>query len=133
QEFKLDAVARGATGEFELITRLAAWSSRQWRRGHLREGYPPWDALEILKPHADGTPIGGFCQQYNLVFLQACESFGLVGRAVSIGPGDVAINIRGGHETVEIWSNDFAKWAYIDGNTAWYFVDEKSDVPLSLL
>jgi hypothetical protein len=131
--FKLDEVVAGATTELELIGRLAAWSSQQWDKGHLNRAYPPWDAYEILKEHADGTPVGGFCQQYNVVFLQACESFGLVGRAVSLGPGDSGLaKIRGGHEVVEIWSNEFAKWIYVDGNAAWYFVDEASGTPLSL-
>jgi hypothetical protein len=45
--------------------------------------------------------------------------------------------IRGGHETVEIWSNDFDKWVFIDGDKAMYFVDPAApkldgrEVPLS--
>jgi hypothetical protein len=133
REYRLDEVVQGARGEFELITRLAAWASRQWEGGHLREAYPPWDALEILKPHADGKPVGGFCQQYNLVFLQACQSFGIPGRAVSIGPGDHGVRIRGGHEVVEIWSNEHRRWVYVDGNTGWYLADDETGTPLSLL
>lgn len=136
ERHKLDEVVAGASGEFELVTRLAAWSAKQFAGGHLAESYPAWDALEILKPHADGRPVGGFCQQYNLVFLQACESFGLAGRAVSIGAGDGPQGrnekLRSGHEVVEIWSNDYRKWVYIDGNAAWYFADAQTNVPLSL-
>ncbi len=133
EDYKLDAVVAGAKTEMELIEKLAAWSSQRWEKGHLNQAYPPWDAYEILKEHADGTPVGGFCQQYNVVFLQACESFGLVGRAVSLGQGDSGLaKIRGGHEVVEIWSNEVAKWIYVDGNAAWYFVDEASGTPLSL-
>ncbi len=131
-KYQLDKVVAGADSEFELIQRLAAWSATRWQRMHLKESYPPYNALEILKPYADGTPVGGFCQQYNIVFLQACESFGLVGRLVSIGPGNMTDKIRGGHETVEIWSNELRKWVYVDGNTAWYAVDRKTEVPLSL-
>ncbi len=128
-----DELVKGARTELELIGRLARWSAGRWDRGHLKEGYPPWDALEILKPHADGTPVGGFCQQYNVVFLQACESFGIPGRAVSIGPGDHGGKVRGGgHEVVELWSNQFLKWVYVDGNMAWYAADAGSGVPLSL-
>ena len=133
QTHKLDAVVQGAKSEFDLITRLAAWSSKQWRRGHLGEGYPAWDALKILQSHKDGTPVGGFCQQYNLVFLQACESFGLCGRAVSLGPGGLVDKPRrGGHEVVEIWSNQYRKWIYVDGDHAWYAVDRKTRAPMSL-
>jgi transglutaminase-like putative cysteine protease len=132
-DHKLDAVVKGAVTEFELIGRLARWSSGRWERGHLKDGYPPWDALEILKPHADGKPVGGFCQQYNVVFLQACESFGIPGRAVSIGVGDHGGVIRGGgHEVIEVWSNQFKKWVYVDGDMAWYAADPATKVPLSL-
>lgn len=133
QEYHLDEVVRGAATEFEMITRLAAWSSKQWNKRHLNEFYPSWDALEILKPYKDGTPVGGFCEQYNLVFLQACESFGLVGRAISMSQGETkGNNFRSGHEVVEIWSNEYAKWIYVDGNMAWYAADKKG-IPLSLL
>jgi len=132
RKYKLDEVVAGADTELELIERLAAWSATRWQRMHLKESYPPYNALAILKSHPDGTPVGGFCQQYNIVFLQACESFGLAGRLVSLGPGNLVERIRGGHETAEIWSNQFGKWIYIDGNTAWYAVDSKSRVPLSL-
>lgn len=133
EEYKLDDVVKGAQTELEIASRLAVWSAKRWPKiAHLKEGYPEWDALEILSLHADGTPVGGFCQQYNLVFLQACESFGIPGRAVSLGPGNRTDKIRSGHEVVEIWSNEFRKWIYVDGNFAWYAVDEPSGDPLSL-
>jgi hypothetical protein len=129
----LDDVVKGATNEFDLIVRLAGWVAGRWQKSHLAERYPAWDALEILSSHADGAPVGGFCQQYNLVLLQACESFGLVGRAVSIGQGEWDGRIGGsGHEVVEIWSNDYRKWVYIDGNAGWYAVDSETAAPLSL-
>ncbi|MBW3543520.1 MAG: hypothetical protein KY476_24980 [Planctomycetes bacterium] len=133
REKHLDRVAEGAESEFELVCRLARWSASQWRKGHLGESYPPWDALEILSPHADGTRVGGFCQQYNIVFLQACESFGLVGRAVSLGPHNFLDRIRSGHEVVEIWSGEHRKWIYVDGQFAWYAIDKDAGTPLSLL
>ena len=133
-EQKLDDVAAGATTELELLSRLAEWSSGRWNGlGHIGKVYPAWNAFEILGPHADGTPVGGFCQQYNVVFLQACLSFGIPARVVSIGPGTQLDRIRGGHETVEVWSNDFRRWIYFDGNTAWFAVDANSGIPLSLL
>ena len=131
EKYRLDDVVAGAKTELELISKLAVWSAARWDKGHLQEAYPAWDCLDILADHKDGTPVGGFCQQYNVVFLQACESFGLCGRAVSLGPGD-RLKIRGGHEVVEIWSNEYRKWIYVDGNAAWFFVDNYSGVPLSL-
>ena len=133
RDHQLDQLVTDAKSEFEVITRLAGWSSARWPKlGHLGEIYPPWDALEILKEHSDGTPIGGFCHQYNIVFLQACQSLGIPGRVVSIGPNVLTNRIRSGHEVVEVWSNEYQKWVYVDGNMAWYFTDPLTNIPLSL-
>ncbi len=134
QKYKLDEVVAGSSSELQELGRLAAWSATRWEKtGHLKDIYPVWCALDILTPHADGTPIGGFCQQRSLVFLQAAESLGHVGRVVSIGSGDRVKTYRGGHETTEIWSNQFHKWIHVDGDNGWYFVDNETDVPLSFL
>jgi hypothetical protein len=132
--YRLDDVVAGAKTDLEIITRLAAWSSRQfkWEEWHLDEYYPPWDALEILKKLPDGKPVGGFCQQYNLVFLQAAESFGFVGRDISINSGTLGHPTLIGHEAVEIWSNQFGKWIWVDGMAGYYAKDSASGVPLSL-
>jgi Transglutaminase-like superfamily len=135
EQFKLDEVVRGAKDELELMLRLAQWACNSWDwPEHITEYYPPWDALEILRPYKDGQPTGGFCQQFNIVFLQACESFGLTGRAISISQGRWQEKYAGGgHEIVELWSNEWKKWVYVDGALAWYIVDGKTGVPLSML
>jgi len=132
--YGLDDVVSGATTDLDIISRLAAWSVRQWKweDWHLDEFYPGWDALEILKKGPDGKPVGGFCQQYDLVFLQACESFGFVGREISISSGTLGRPTLLGHEPVEIWSNQFRKWIWIDGTSAYYPEDSATGVPLSL-
>ena len=134
RRYRLDDVVNGAKTEFEILTRLAAWSSRNWpwQQWHLDEYYPPWDALEILKKHRDGKPVGGFCQQYDLVFLQACESFGFVGRDISIDSGTLGRPTTVGHEPMEIWSNEFRKWVWVDGTAAYFPEDTASSEPLSL-
>ncbi|MEZ0264076.1 MAG: hypothetical protein ACAI43_05065 [Phycisphaerae bacterium] len=133
KDHNLDQFAQSAASEFELITRLAKWSANLWAKGHLGQIYPRWDALDILRPHADGKPVGGFCLQYNITLLQACESFGIPGRMVSLGPTADDKPRRSGHEVIELWSNDFAKWVYVDGQLAWYAADAATGVPLSLL
>jgi len=134
ERYRLDDVVSGAKTDFEIITKLAAWSSQQWKwmEWHLDEYYPPWDALEILKRQPDGKPVGGFCQQYNVLFLQACESFGFVGRDISINCGTLGRPTTVGHEAVEIWSDQFRKWIWVDGMYAYYPEDSASHVPLSL-
>jgi transglutaminase-like putative cysteine protease len=132
--YRLDEVVGGAKTDLDIITRLAAWSARQfkWEEWHLDEYYPPWDALEILKKLPDGKPLGGFCQQYNLVLLQAAESFGFVGRDISIDSGTLGRPTIVGHEAVEIWSNQFRKWIWVDGMGGYYAEDSETGVPLSL-
>jgi len=134
EQYKLDEVVNGAQSELELMLRLAQWACNYWDwPHHITDYYPPWDALEILKPYSDGKPTGGFCLQFNIVFLQACESFGFPGRAVSISQGRFQEQCEGGgHEIVELWSNEFKKWVYVDGALAWYIVDPKTGVPLSI-
>ncbi len=131
---QLDVVVHGATNELELMLRLAQWANNYWDwPNHITQCYPPWDALEILKPYRDGKPTGGFCQQFNIVFLQACESFGFNGRAISISQGrEQEKRPGGGHEIVELWSNEWKKWVYVDGALAWYIVDPQTGVPLSI-
>ena len=133
KQYALDDVVKDCTTDLQRMERLAVWTSQQWTKGHLSKIYPKWDALDILKEHDDGTPVGGFCQQYSIVFLQACESFGMPGRCVSIGAGDHGVKIRSGHEVIEIWSNELNKWVYVDGQAAWYFVDKETRTPLNLL
>ena len=132
--YHLDEVVGGAKTDLDIISKLAAWSSRNWpwQQWHLDEYYPPWDALEILKKHRDGKPVGGFCQQYDVVFLQACESFGFVGRDISIDSGILERPTVVGHEPMEIWSNQFHKWIWIDGTAAYYPEDPATHTPLSL-
>ncbi|MGD0125384.1 MAG: hypothetical protein ABSF46_08500 [Terriglobia bacterium] len=132
--YHLDEVVGGAKTDLEIISKLAAWSSRNWpwQQWHLDQFYPSWDALEILKKLPDGKPVGGFCQQYDLVFLQACESFGFVGRDISIDSGTLGRPTVVGHEPMEIWSNQFHKWMWIDGTAAYYPEDPTTHTPLSL-
>ena len=132
--YGLDAVVSGAKTELDIITKLAAWSSRQWpwEQWHLDQFYPAWDAFEILKKGPDGKPVGGFCQQYDVVFLQACESFGFEGRDISIDSGTLGRPTVIGHEPMEIWSNQFCKWIWVDGTAAYYPADGATGVPLSL-
>ena len=134
EQYHLDDVVAGSKTELDLVTKLAVWSTNSWNWGEwgLETSYPAWDALEILKKGPNGKPIGGFCQQYDLVFMQACESFGLVSRGISIYHGSLPKPDIAGHEPNEIWSNQYGKWIYVDGTSAWYAVDQATNVPLDL-
>ncbi len=109
-----DVVAAGAT-QFDKIVLLRRWVRSQWQSsGDFY--YPPWDALEILdlaRQHGNR----GFCAQYAVVFLQACQSLGIHGRYVDLS----------GHFIVAVWSDDFDKWVVMDPSQDIHY--EKDGVP----
>ncbi len=99
---KLDEVVSSATSQFETIVLLRAWARRQWEPGGSFY-YPPWDAVEILdlaRKHGNR----GFCAQYAIVFLQACQSLGIHARYVDLPR----------HFVVAVWSDDYNRWVLMD-------------------
>jgi hypothetical protein len=98
----LDQVVAARTTQFDKIVALRGWVRRQWE-GSDSFYYPPWDALEILdlaRRHGNR----GFCAQYAVVFLQACQSLGIHARYVDLS----------GHFVVAAWSDDFNRWVIMD-------------------
>jgi hypothetical protein len=99
---KLDEITSGALTQFQTALRLRAWTHRQWQPG-ASFYYPPWDAAEILdlvRQHGNR----GFCAQYAVVFLQACQAMGIHARYIDLM----------GHFVVAIWSDDFDRWVLMD-------------------
>jgi len=56
----------------------------------------------------------------------------ICGQGISISAGTLCRPTLTGHEPVEIWSNQFRKWIWIDGTSAYYAEDSGARVPLSL-
>ncbi len=113
---KLDEVVSTAKTQFEKIVLLRAWVHRQWKIGGSFH-YPPWDAVEILglaRQHDNR----GFCAQYAIVFLQACQSLGIHARYVDLP----------GHFVVAVWSDDFNRWVVMDPTNDLHY--EKDGVPM---
>ncbi|HET8948778.1 MAG TPA: transglutaminase-like domain-containing protein [Candidatus Polarisedimenticolia bacterium] len=113
---RLDEVVAGTPRQFEAALRLRAWAHRQWEPG-VDFYYPPWDAVEILdltRQHGNR----GFCAQYAIVFLQACQSMGIHARYVDLP----------GHFVVAIWSDDFDRWVVMDPMNDLHY--EKEGVPM---
>jgi hypothetical protein len=113
---RLDDVVAGARTQFETIVRLRAWARRQWESG-ADFYYPPWDAVEILDL-ARQHDNRGFCAQYAVVFLQACQSLGIHARYVDLP----------GHFTVAVWSDDYDRWVAMDPTNDIHF--ERDGLPL---
>src|SRR3989449_8436200 len=113
---KLDEVVSSAKTQFDTIKLLGAWTRRQWEPGG-RFYYPPWDAVEILDL-ARKYGNRGFCAQYGIVLLQACQSLGLHARYVDLP----------GHFVVAVWSDDYNRWVVMDPTNDIHF--EKGGVPM---
>lgn len=110
-----DVVASGKT-QFEKIVLLRRWTRQQWDT-HAPFYYPPWDALEILDL-ARSHQSRGFCAQYAIVFLQACQAMGIHARYVELP----------GHFIVGVWSDDYNRWVLMDPLNDVHY--EKDGIPL---
>jgi len=127
----LDEVVAGARREFEIITRLAAWTARQWMYGGAGPAVRPNGVQSIADVHqgrGQGRSCGMFCE----VFMVACASFGIHTRPLSIGT-DVLPSRRRRfwHAVADVWSNDYRKWVFVDGEFACYFEDQRG-IPQSI-
>lgn len=112
----LDDVVAGAATQFEAILRLMHWTRRQWEPGS-RFHYPPWDAVEILDL-ARTRGNRGFCAQYAVVLLQACQSMGIHARYVDLPD----------HFVVAAWSDDYDRWVVLDPLNDTYY--ERDGMPM---
>ena len=101
---------------FEKIVLLRKWAHSQWKAGPSFY-YPPWDAVEILDLARQHHNYG-FCAQYGIVFLQACQSLGLHARYVDLP----------GHFVVGVWSDDYNKWVIMDPYNDIHF--EQDGIPM---
>jgi hypothetical protein len=112
----LDEVVAPGKTQFDKIVLLRHWAHMQWQT-KTPFYYPPWNALEILDL-ARTYHNNGFCAQYAVVFLQACQSLGLHARYVELW----------GHFIVGVWSDDYDRWVLMDPTYDWHY--EKDGSPL---
>ena len=60
--------------------------------------------------------------------MGACLAFGFPAQFVNINSENV-----GGHEVMEVWSNDFNKWIHLDATRDFYCYDPETGIPLSMI
>ncbi|MFC1573918.1 transglutaminase-like domain-containing protein [Candidatus Latescibacterota bacterium] len=129
EKHALDEVVKGSRTEFEKILKLKTWVAKQWEWYLPDSTYPDfsaWDSLRIMAPSRDGKPLGGYCLHFAIVFTQACQSFGIPARIVSMNHA-----LWGGHELTEVWSNDYGKWILMDADFDTFFLDRETGTPLN--
>ncbi len=113
---QLDKVIAPGETQLAKVLLLLDWAHRQLHTA-TKFYYPPWDAVEILDL-ARKYGNGGFCAQYAIIMLQACQAVGLDTRYVDLP----------GHFAMAVWFDDYEKWVYLDPYNDFYF--EKDGIPL---
>jgi len=111
--YKLKTIA-GNTDEFHRILNIMKWVRNLWEPSTPKI-YPPVNAMVIIDAIKSGK-TGGFCAQYNYVFVQALQSLGIKARYVTLE----------GHEVTEVFINDFNKWILFDPSYALVIKDNQN-------
>ncbi len=115
----LDKIVLNSKNRFDLVLKLMFWTRKQWNPS-IPNPYPPINAkviLRLIRTHQ----TGGFCAQYNYVFVQAVQSFGIKARYITINH----------HEVTEVFIKELSKWVCFDPLYAAYYIN-KNNTPLSV-
>ena len=119
----LEEIIAESSGEFDLFVRLMDYASRRWIWSGPIQEYPKWNTIDIAeRAHSIGG--GGMCIQHAVYLIHMLSALGYHSRHVNIFP----------HEVVEVWSDEFDKWVYLDPTQGvdTYLYDTRTGVPLSL-
>lgn len=100
RRFHLEEVVSGGRTELERQMLLRDWVAGKMHFGKPTPGEP--DPFLILEQAAQGRTH--YCTHFALVYLAALVSLGHTARKLSTA----------GHGTVEVWSNELAKWVVLD-------------------
>jgi hypothetical protein len=126
KEYPLEDLVRDAPGEWSAQLRLKDWVFRKIPGGTPKSS--PRTASEILKRAAQGERF--WCTYYAITYTQAAQALGWQARKIGVdrkhGPEGMGSTHHG---AVEVWSNEFRKWALIDAQSNLHF--EKDGAPLS--
>lgn len=136
EKFELDKVLEGPGGEFAAQLRLLRWAYEIPIATLDPYAWNYYD-LPILKRGSDenilmqtyeGRRRDKHCLYSNLTLVGACLSVGFPARWVNI-----ATRSTYGHEVVEVWSNEFNKWIFLDATRDYYIYDPDTGIPMSLI
>jgi len=150
---KLDKIVEGASSEFEIMMRLLNWAYRvpitheaySWNWNNVtvqtstEDEKSPQTSVEpesikqmempwLNGPFFEGRRMVGMCLYPNQVLIGAFLSMGYQARHVNLHSEGMS-----GHEAMEVWSNEFNKWIYLDATRDYYYFNPASGVPLNLL
>jgi tetratricopeptide (TPR) repeat protein len=126
EEYQLREVFGTDGTEFDKMKRLLNWVATRWIHDGSKMA-PVRTGLAILREVDRG---GRFCcANYADVLIDCMRALGYPIRFVGLRMADAAYNMGGGHGCVEVWSNQYQKWIFLDvQNNAWW---EHNGRPLS--
>ncbi|MCD4769211.1 MAG: hypothetical protein K8R35_03475 [Bacteroidales bacterium] len=132
---KLDKIVEGAKSEFDIMIRLLNWA---YRIPITCEPYSwDWNKVTSIEKGKKGMPLlqeyekrsrDGMCLYSNQALIGAMISMGYQARHINENSEAMS-----GHEIMEVWSNEFNKWIYLDATLDYYFFDKNTGIPLNLL
>ncbi|MEA3477976.1 MAG: hypothetical protein U9R60_07345 [Bacteroidota bacterium] len=135
ENHKLDKIIEGAKSEFEIMIRLLNWA---YRIPITCEPYSwNWNKVTRIEKGEKGMPLlqeyekrsrDGMCLYSNQALIGAMLSMGYQARHINENSEAMS-----GHEIMEVWSNEFNKWIYLDATLDYYFFDKNTGIPLNLL
>lgn len=127
ERYELDAVVRGAGGDYERLQRVSRWVRSRWE--HNGDNVPhASDPLSILAEAATGRRFR--CVEYSIVLSGALNSLGIPARVVGLKTADVETRASGaGHVVAEAYLHDQGKWVLVDGQ--WDVIPTLGGVPLN--
>jgi len=137
ERFELDELVAGASTEFEKQLRLLRFAYEI-----PIERFDPynWDFndVPVLKKDKDGTIVRQknytgrrrdlHCLYSNFTLMGACLAMGYPARYVNLQTE----GRKHAHEVMEVWSNDFNKWLFLDATRDYYYYDPDTGIPMSL-
>ncbi|KAB7530102.1 hypothetical protein F8C76_00860 [Flagellimonas olearia] len=142
---QLDRIVEGATSEFEIMMRLLNWAYRvpitldpyswDWNDVTVEtaisdlpkfETESSFEMPKLNGPYFEGRRMVGMCLYPNQALIGALLSLGYQARHINIHSEGMS-----GHEVIEVWSNEFNKWIYMDATRDYYYFDSETGVPLN--
>jgi hypothetical protein len=127
-KYGLDAVVAPVPDELAGQVRLRGWARSRFRRADYQPYASNFDALDVLDRNLRdrGEPYDSArhfdpCHFFPLLFAQTLLAAGHQARLVSVGD----------HGGVEVWSNQYGKWVYMDAELNQHL--EKDGVPLDMV
>ncbi len=137
ERFRLDDVVAGCATEFERQLRLLRFAYEI-----PIDRFDPynWDYnnVPVLKTDENGAVFRQIdytgrrrdkhCLFSNFTLMGACIAMGYPARYVNLQTE----GRMHAHEVMEVWSNDFDKWVFMDATRDYYYYDPATGIPLSL-